>query len=107
MSIGFAVLILLILYAPPTIQFVLPVISFCILVIAPIMLLLDRIGLEEEEEDVEFCAYAIMGAAFNTIMVSSPTAIATLTNPEFEKNFEGDDSFLCLSISTISINPYL
>jgi len=42
------------------------------------MLLLDRIGLEEEEEDVEFCAYAIMGAAFKTTMVNSSPAIATL-----------------------------
>jgi hypothetical protein len=94
----------LILYAPPTIQFVLPVISFCILVIPPIILLFDRIGLdeeeEEEEEDVEFCAYTSMGAAFKTTIVNSP-AIAAMT----KKNFE-DDS-LCLSMIRVSINPYL
>jgi hypothetical protein len=75
-------------------------------VIAPIIVLFDRIGLEEEDddEDVEFCAYAIIGAAFKTTMINSP-AIAKLTSPEFKKNL--DDSFLCLSIISISINPYL
>jgi hypothetical protein len=82
----------------------LPVISFCILVIAPNTVPFDRIGLEEEEEDVEFCAYTIVGAAFKIAMVKSP-AIATLTNPRLKKNFE--DDILCLSILTISINPYL
>ena len=78
-------------------------ISFCILVIAPIRLLFDRIGLEGEEEDVEFCAYTIAGVAFKTAMAISP-AIATLTNPRL-KNFE--DDILYLSIITISIKPYL
>ena len=55
--------------ASPTIQFVLPVISFCILVIAPITLLFDRIGLEAEEEDVELCA------AFKTAMAISPAIL--------------------------------
>jgi hypothetical protein len=70
---------------------------------------LDRIGLEEaedEEEDGEFCAYAIVGTAFKTTMVnSSNPVIAMLTNSVLRKNFE-DDSFSCLSITTISINLY-
>lgn len=57
------------------------------------MLLLDRIEIEDEEEDVEFCAYTIMGAAFNTIMVNSP-AIATLINPELKMK---DDAIAQLS----------
>jgi hypothetical protein len=54
--------------------------SFCILVTAPFILPFDMIGLEDEEdEDVEFCAYASRGAAFNATVVSP--VIATTTNP--------------------------
>jgi hypothetical protein len=85
-------------------QLSITVTSFCILVIAPITVLFDRIGLEEdEEEDVEFCAYTIVGVAFKTAKTISP-AVATLTNPRIQ-NFE--DDILYLSIITISIKPYL
>jgi hypothetical protein len=62
-------------------------------------------GLEEEDEegeDVEFCAYTIVGAAFKTAMAISP-AIPTPTNPTLKKNF--GDNRLCLSIMTLSIKP--